>query len=156
MNVLDINVDYLVPYENNPRVNDDAAEKLAKVIAEYGWQQPIVTDKNYVIIAGHTRYKAAQILGLKSVPVVIADNLSEEQVKAFRIIDNKVAEFSGWDWEKLARELDSIEGIDMSDFDFNLPEETNIDEFWSTPTEETAAKEPKTVTCPHCGEVFEL
>jgi ParB/RepB/Spo0J family partition protein len=76
------------PYENNPRNNDDAVDAVERSIKEFGWQQPIVVDKDNVIIAGHTRYKAAKKLGMKEVPVVVASNLSDEQVRAYRLADN--------------------------------------------------------------------
>lgn len=111
----DINT--ITPYENNPRINERAVEAVAASIKEFGWQQPIVVDKNGVIIAGHTRYKAALLLGLKTVPVTVAD-LTEEQATAYRIADNKTADLSEWDYEKLSDEISGITGIDMRDFGF--------------------------------------
>ena len=99
MQVVAKSVDEIKPYENNPRNNDDAVDAVANSIKEFGWQQPIVVDIGGVIIAGHTRYKAAQKLGLKTVPVVIAKDLSEEQVKAYRLADNKSGELATWDDE---------------------------------------------------------
>lgn len=106
------------PYENNPRNNDDAVDAVANSIKEFNWQQPIVVDKDNVIIAGHTRYKAAKKLGMKQVPVVVADNLTDEQVKAYRLADNKTSELTDWDMDLLDDELGSISDIDMSDFGF--------------------------------------
>lgn len=111
-------VNELIPYENNPRINDEAVEYVKNSIKEFGFKVPIVIDKNNVIIAGHTRLKASLELGLKEVPCIIADDLSEEQIKAFRLADNKVSEKSQWDFSKLDEELDSILDIDMSLFDF--------------------------------------
>lgn len=91
----------LKPYENNPRKNDEAVEYVAKSIQEFGFKVPIVIDKNGVIVAGHTRYKAAKEIGMEEVPCIIADDLTEEQVKAFRLADNKVSDFSIWDKKKL-------------------------------------------------------
>ena len=108
----------LIPYENNPRINDEAVEYVKNSIKEFGFKVPIIIDKNNVIIAGHTRLKASLELGLKEVPCIIADDLSEEQIKAFRLADNKVSEKSQWDFSKLDDELDSILDIDMSIFDF--------------------------------------
>ena len=108
----------LIPYENNPRINDEAVEYVKNSIKEFGFKVPIVVDKNNVIIAGHTRLKASLELKLKEVPCIIADDLSEEQIKAFRLADNKVSEKSQWDFSKLDEELDSILDIDMSLFDF--------------------------------------
>ena len=112
-------IDDIKPYENNPRDNDDAVDSVANSIKEFGWQQPIVVDKDNVIIVGHTRYKAAKQLGMDEVPVVVASKLTPEQVKAYRLADNKVGELADWDFEKLNTELDGIEDIDMSDFGFD-------------------------------------
>ena len=86
------------PYKNNPRNNDDAVEATANSIKEFGWQQPIVVDKDGVIIVGHTRLKAAKKLKLEQVPVTVAENLTDDQVKAFRLADNKTGELVGWDF----------------------------------------------------------
>lgn len=107
------------PYEHNPRNNDGAVDAVAASIKEFGWQQPIVVDKDGVIIAGHTRYKAAKKLRLKEVPVVVAENLTEEQVKAYRLADNKTGELAGWDFSALEEELAAISEIDMSAFGFD-------------------------------------
>ncbi len=85
-------IDDLKPYENNPRFNDDAVEYVANSIKEFGFKVPIVIDKDNVIVAGHTRYKASMELGLEEVPCIVADDLTDEQVKAFRLADNKVGE----------------------------------------------------------------
>ena len=123
------NIEDVIPYENNPRKNDDAVDYVANSIKEFGFKVPIIVDKGNVVVAGHTRLKAAEKLGLKEVPCIYADDLSEEQIKAFRIADNKVSEFSSWDLDKLDLELEDIT-IDMSDFgfedmDLNL-EESNV------------------------------
>lgn len=119
MQVVAKSIDEIKPYENNPRNNDDAVDAVANSIKEFGWQQPIVVDIGGVIIAGHTRYKAAQKLGLKTVPVVVAKGLSEEQVKAYRLADNKSGELATWDEELLEDELVGIDDIDMADFGFD-------------------------------------
>lgn len=103
----------LTPYENNPRDNDGAVEAVANSIREFGFKAPIIVDRDHVIIAGHTRLKAALSLGLKEVPVIVADDLTEEQVRAYRLADNKVAEYSRWDEDKLAEELDALDGVGM-------------------------------------------
>lgn len=108
------------PYPNNPRNNDDAVEYVANSIREFGWQQPIVVDTDGTIIAGHTRLKAAKMLGMDTVPVVVADNLTPAQVNAYRLADNKVAEAATWDMEALAVELEGLEvDFDMTMFDFD-------------------------------------
>ena len=107
------------PYEKNPRRNDDAVDAVAASIKEFGFQQPIVVDKDGVIIAGHTRYKAAKKLGLKTVPVVVADGLTDEQVKAYRLADNKTAELAEWEMGLLEEELNSLADFDMDRFGFD-------------------------------------
>lgn len=124
MQIIDIKINELVPYENNPRLNEKAVEAVANSIAEFGFKVPIVIDKNNVIIAGHTRLKAAKALGYTTVPCLIADDLSEDQVKAFRLADNKVAELAEWDNEKLEEELRNIE-MDMTQFAFNMADLTD-------------------------------
>lgn len=128
MKVIEVPIEQIKPYENNPRINDDAVHETANSIKEFGWQQPIVVDKDNVIIVGHTRLKAAKELKLKKVPVVIADTLSEQQVKAYRLADNKTGELADWDMELLDIELDDIVDLDMSDFGFDdIEEDTNKD-----------------------------
>lgn len=105
----------LIPYENNARINDDAVEFVANSIKEFGFKNPIIIDNNNVIIAGHTRLKAAEKLGIKKVPCIVADDLTEEQIKAFRIADNSTAQIAEWDMAKLQAELDAID-FDMSSF----------------------------------------
>ena len=117
MKVKNVKIDDLKPYENNPRNNDGAVQYVANSIKQFGFQVPIVVDKNNVIVAGHTRYRAAIELGLEEVPVVVADNLTPEQVKAFRLADNKVAEKASWDYAKLGEELKELLNIDDLGFD---------------------------------------
>ena len=106
----------LVPYENNPRDNSKAVNAVAESIKEFGFKNPIIVDKNSCIVAGHTRLKAAEKLGLDEVPVIVADDLSDEQVKAFRLADNKTAELAEWNFELLDAELAEICAVDMSAF----------------------------------------
>lgn len=120
MKISDIAVEKLIPYANNPRDNDKAVDAVAESIKEFGFKNPIIIDKDYVIVAGHTRLKAALKLGLKVVPCIIADDLTEEQVNAFRLADNKTAELSDWNEEELLEELKKIESINMELFSFNL------------------------------------
>ena len=114
------NIEKLIPYDKNPRINDNAVDKVAESIKQFGFKSPIVLDKNNVIICGHTRLKASQRLGLKEVPCIVADDLTEEQIKAYRLADNKTAEYAEWDFNLLNEELDDILNIDMSDFGFDL------------------------------------
>lgn len=128
MQVVAKSIDEIKPYENNPRDNDDAVDSVANSIKEFGWQQPIVVDTEMVIIVGHTRYKAAKKLGMDKVPVVVASKLTPEQVKAYRLADNKVGELADWNLPKLNIELDDINDIDMSDFGFDENFDDNIEE----------------------------
>lgn len=118
MKVQEMRTDALIPYPNNPRQNEGAVDAVANSIREFGFKVPIVVDRNNVIVAGHTRLKAAQKLGLETVPVVVADDLTDEQARAFRLADNKTAELAEWDEEKLFEELDGI-NLDMSEFGFD-------------------------------------
>lgn len=111
MKVIDMNISEIIPYENNPRINGKAVDKVAESIKEFGFQQPIVVDRNNVIIVGHTRYKAAKNLGLNEVPVIVAEKLNEKQAKAYRLADNKTSDFSIWDNKKLLEELDGLDDI---------------------------------------------
>ena len=115
------------PYENNPRDNSKAIDAVAASIREFGFKVPIVIDKNGVIVAGHTRYEASKKLGLEEVPCVIADDLTDEQVKAFRLADNKTAELASWNPELLEVEMSAIESIDMTEYGFDLTEITDED-----------------------------
>lgn len=105
----------LVPYENNPRKNDDAVNAVAESIRQCTYITPIIVDEVNVIIAGHTRYKALKALGIEEVPCLICDGLSEEQKKKYRYLDNKTGEKATWDLMKLEVEL---EGVDLEGFDF--------------------------------------
>ena len=110
----------LIPYANNPRLNDNAVDAVAASIKEFGFKVPIVVDRDNVIINGHTRLKAAHKLGLKQVPCIVADDLTPEQIKAFRLADNKTSELAEWDMDKLDIELGEIPDIDMSAFGFDI------------------------------------
>jgi len=111
----------LTPYAHNPRINDGAVEAVANSIREFGFLVPLVVDKTDVIVAGHTRFKAAQLLGLAEVPTVDVGNLTEQQIKAFRLADNKTAELAEWDFDKLKAELDELPDFDMTQFGFDSP-----------------------------------
>ena len=127
MEIIYKKLDELKPYEKNPRKNEDAVEYVANSIKEFGFKVPIIVDENNIIIAGHTRYKASKKLGIKEVPCIIADDLTEEQIKAFRLADNKVSEKAKWDTDLLGMELDSLfDVIDMNKFGFPVQIE-NID-----------------------------
>ena len=140
MNIVKMKVDELIPYINNPRNNENAVDKVASSILEFGFKNPIVIDKNNVVINGHTRLLASKKLGLKEVPVIVAVDLTEAQVKAFRIADNKTSEYAEWDEELLKIELEQLEdmnfdlectGFDMDDIEqmLNLGFNYSEDEF---------------------------
>lgn len=145
------NIDELVPYENNPRDNTAAIDAVAASIKEFGFKNPIIIDSDNVIVAGHTRLKAAQKLKIQNVPCVVADDLTQEQVNAFRLADNKTAELAEWDLELLNSELELIDGIDMTEFGFELDiadeQEVVEDEF-----DEELPEEPQT----KLGDIYQL
>lgn len=118
----------LIPYENNPRNNDKAVDIVAKSIQEFGFRVPILVDKNNVIVCGHTRYKAARKLGLTDVPINVIDDLNDDQIKAFRLVDNKTNEIATWNDELLIQELMEIK-LDMTDFNFEEPLLPSEDDF---------------------------
>lgn len=122
MNIIEVEISRVKPYIHNPRFNDQAVDAVAKSIELYGWHSPIIVDKDYCIIAGHTRLKAAQKLELDKVPVLVADHLSPEQVKEYRIADNKLAELATWNYELLLSEIESLQdsGLDLSLLDFEV------------------------------------
>lgn len=150
-------IEEIKEYENNPRNNEEAVEKVAESIRQFGFKVPIIIDEDNVIIAGHTRKLAAKELGLEEVPCICVNDLSEEQIKAFRLADNKVAEFSSWNPDKLADELADILNIDMTVFDFPdmaLDELEVSDEDFLQDTEIVKDRTPKKIVCPHCRKEF--
>lgn len=151
-----MNIDDIKPYDNNPRDNDNAVDATANSIKEFGWRQPIVVDKDKVIVAGHTRYYAAKKLGYDVVPVVDASDLSDEQVRAYRLADNKTGELADWNTKLLDDELQSILDIDMTDFGFDENIEFAPADEVEVKIDEPTEIEHKEVTCPHCGEVFKI
>lgn len=154
MNIIEKRLEELIEYENNPRNNEEAVEKVVASIEMFGFKVPIVIDKDNVIIAGHTRRKAAEKLGLETVPCIVADDLTEEQVKAFRLADNKVSEFAEWDTEKLEEETEKLTELERTIFGLDI--ESNFDASPFFEDVEMKEKEPKTVLCPHCGGVNEV
>lgn len=140
----------LIPYFNNPRKNDDAVVKVAESIQAFGFQNPIIADESKTIIAGHTRWKAALKLNMKTIPVIITD-LPEEKAKAYRIADNRIGEFAEWDWQQLEIELADFndEILELLNFDFQNFEPVGIDE-----QGKLDELEPQWVKCPECGKEF--
>lgn len=131
--IIQMRVDDLIPYDNNPRRNDAAVDKVANSIRAFGFKNPIIIDEHNVIICGHKRHKAAKKLGLKEVPCVVASGLTDEEIRAYCIADNKVAELAEWDEELLEREL---EQIDMNMTDFGLEP---VEKIWPRLTDITEA-----------------
>ena len=125
MEIVELPIKALKPYKRNPRKNDKAVEFVANSIRQFGFKVPIVIDENYEIVCGHTRWKAAKVIGLDTVPCIMADDLNEDQIRAFRLADNKTAEMADWDFDLLELEFNDIdpELFDMSDFGFFQDEE---------------------------------
>ena len=150
-------VDRLIPYARNPRKNDDAVQKIADAIQVFGFRVPIIARSDGLVVDGHLRLKAAQALRLATVPVLLADDLSENQIKAFRISVNRMAELAEWDMELLSHELANLK---REDFDLAL---TGFDEYEihrlidgkpnpSTTQDPPASTDPgKPLICPRCG-----
>jgi len=128
MNIIEKKLSEIIPYEKNPRKNDQAVDYVANSIKEFGFKVPIVIDNDNVIVCGHTRYKASRKLHLETVPCVIADDLTDEQIKAYRLADNKVSEKAEWDFNLLNEELDSILEIDMDDLGFEGFDNSYLDD----------------------------
>ncbi len=144
------------PYENNPRYNESAVDAVAQSIKEFGFKNPIIVDKHKVIIAGHTRYKASQQLGLEEVPCIIASDLTDKQAKAFRLADNKLSELAEWDFIKLESEILGLPEYDMEEFGFNLQEiEDKLDLEKELVDDEYEIPE-KIETRVHTGELWQL
>lgn len=135
MKVLEMNIEEIRPYSKNPRRNDAAVDAVAKSIQQFGFQQPLVVDTENVIIVGHTRYRAACKLGLPTVPCVIAEGLSQQAVKAYRIADNSAGDLAEWDENLLKQEISDIFDFDMNEYGIDIPDLdlTDYDEFEDVP-----------------------
>ena len=122
LNVKMMPIGDVVPYEKNPRLNDQAVDAVASSIREFGFKVPVVVDSKGVVVSGHTRLKAAKTLGLAEIPVIVADDLDDTKIKAFRLADNKVAELADWDESLLIKELEELDDLnyDMGQFDFEF------------------------------------
>src|ERR1035437_176909 len=149
-------IEKVKPYDKNPRRNDKAVEAVAKSIKEFGFRQPIVADSAGVIVVGHTRYKAALKLGLKEVPVIIAADLTPQQVRAYRLADNRLAEIAEWDADLLPLELGELrdEGFDLGLVGFTDKELAEYLKEFDTDLDGGAAdarEAVETVHCPKCG-----
>lgn len=128
MQIKEIEISSLIEYENNPRNNDGAVDAVAESIKQFGFKVPIVIDRDNVIVAGHTRLKAARKIGLEKVPCIVADDLTPEQIKAFRLADNKTAELADWDFSALEIELAELANIDMTAFGFDISDFEELQE----------------------------
>lgn len=157
MKIVDMKISEIIPYSKNPRINNHAVGKTMTSIKEFGFRQPIIIDKKNIIIAGHTRLKAAIKLGMTSCPVLVADNLTKAQVKAYRIADNKTGELASWDDDLLMLEIKDLQdmdfdieltGFDLSDFDSGLDFGKDI--------KKKEDKDTGKITCPKCGCKFEV
>lgn len=157
MKIVDKPIEWLRPYEKNPRNNEQAVEAVANSIKEFGFKVPIVATIDGEIVNGHTRFKAANFLKLKTVPVLIADDLTEEQIKAFRLADNKTGELADWDVELLYSELDELTGFDMTmfgfeDIDFSLDDFEEDEKETGEEVDIDSEEKPKV----EYGDIFQL
>ena len=156
-------IDKLIYYVNNPRKNDHVVDNMAAFIKEYGFLVPVIAKSDGLVVDGHLRLKAAKKLGIDTIPVVLADNLSDIQIRALRIAINKSAELAEWDMDMVRLEL---EALNLDDFDLDLTgfdldevkemsgDDLNLDDFFENSGGD-GQKEPKKITCPNCGEEFE-
>lgn len=156
-----ISIDKLIEYDRNPRINDHAVDKIAAAIKEFGFRVPILAKSDGLIVDGHLRLKAAKKLGLNSVPVLLADDMSETQIKAFRISVNKMAELADWDLELLKLEFDDLkaEDYDLELTGFSEDEINNLYPDFNPAEAEDQSKldviSSKIVECPNCGHEFD-
>ena len=160
MQIETVALNKIIPYIRNPRKNDNAVEKVASSIQEFGFRQPIVVDSKNVIIAGHTRFEAAKRLGLDVVPIHVADGLTEQQAKAYRIADNRVSQEAEWDYDLLKLELEEIESPELTGFEefeiSDILKEINFEPSFENEQQRLDELEPKMVECPHCHKEFDV
>lgn len=157
MEIIQKSINDIIPYENNPRKNEKAVESVKKSIKRFGFKNPIIVDSEGVIIAGHTRYKASLELGLETVPVIVADDLTEKQIKAYRLADNKTGELAEWDFNALEAELFDLSlSFDMSDFGFEIEKITDegFGEEFTLPDDDKPAM--RTITLTLCEEQYDI
>ena len=160
MQIESVALNKIIPYIRNPRKNENAVEKVASSIKEFGFRQPIVVDSENVIIAGHTRFEAAKRLGLDVVPIHVADGLTEQQAKAYRIADNRVSQEAEWDHDLLKLELEEIDNPALTGFEeFEISEilkEINFAPSFENEQQRLDELDPKMVECPHCHKEFDV
>lgn len=158
----------IMPYPGNPRRITEGIAPVKASIERFGFRIPILLDSQNVIICGHTRLEAAKQLNMPAVPCIRVEDLSDSEMKAFRLVDNKVAEYSSWDYEALAKELEGLPGVDLSQFNFpplsdlqsafegcSVMDDDFIQKSDFAPITDNIEKEPG-VTCPFCGKQFEV
>lgn len=161
INIVYKSVEELIPYVNNPRDNANAVDAVASSIKNFGFKVPIVVDKGNEVVTAHTRLLAAKKLNMKKVPVIIADDLSEAEIKAFRLADNKVGELAEWDWSLLEAEFEELNNMDldfdMEEFGFEDLEKEVLDPLDDEVVEsELKDDETEYAICPSCGLKFEV
>jgi len=166
MTITYIRIDDLIPYAKNAKLHSDSqVARIAASIKEYGFVNPVLIDSDKQIIAGHGRVLAAMQLHMQQIPCVYADDLTDEQIRAFRLAENKTAELAGWDYKKLADEIRGF-SCDLTEFGFApLPDESMLDGLFDDDgnaeeskegSKETREAEVKRVQCPYCGEWCEI
>jgi len=161
--IIEMELEKLIPYARNPRKNDHAVDKIAGAIREFGFKVPVIAKSDGTVVDGHLRLKAAQKLGMEAVPVLLADDLSDAQIKAFRLSVNKMAELAEWDDELLHLELDELRdmdfNLDLTGFDDRLLANLLDDKIFSPSDENSQGSldrlEPKYIKCPHCQKSFD-
>lgn len=153
MKIVELDVNSLINYDNNPRDNERAIKPVSDSIKQFGFKVPIIVDKNNVIVAGHTRLAAAKLLKMDKVPCIIADDLTEEQIAAFRLADNRVSEFAEWNFDKLEEELAKITDIDMTDFGFKVLEDIDWAEVEDLSEDSYEAPKKEMLECPNCHHI---
>lgn len=155
MKLQTVEIGTIVPYENNPRFNDNAVEAVAESIRQCSYVQPIIVDENMVVLAGHTRLKALKVLGVEKVRVLIYEGLTDEQKRKFRYLDNKTGEAAIWDLKKLEEELDGLDLGELDFFNMTVGEYTvNVRDDFSGAIEYDASEfeeEGFRYECPECG-----
>ena len=161
MEIQQLKLDELIPYKDNPRINQEAVGIVKNSLQKFGFKQPIVIDKNYEIIVGHTRYYAARELQIKEVPCLIAEDLSEAEIKAYRIMDNKSSEYAAWNFGLLTKEMQDIADLQEFDLKFTGFSENEINDMLGEVDANTIDDEdiPKMdeldqMECPNCGYKF--
>lgn len=153
MKIVELDVNSLINYDNNPRDNERAIKPVSDSIKQFGFKVPIIVDKNNVIVAGHTRLAAAKLLKMDKVPCIVADDLTEEQIAAFRLADNRVSEFAEWNFDKLEEELEKITDIDMADFGFKVLEDIDWAEVEDLSEDSYEAPKKEMLECPNCHHI---